>query len=82
MNQNKKGARKQIPDAKLLAFLAIYTREHGYSPNVREIGDGVGLHSTAATTYRLKQLVSAGLLVKRPKGVARAYALPPTPRPV
>ncbi|MBQ7567134.1 MAG: transcriptional repressor LexA [Oscillospiraceae bacterium] len=47
---------------RILAFIQDFIRENGYSPSVREIGDGVGLKSTASVHYQLAQLQRAGLL--------------------
>lgn len=47
---------------KILAFIQNFIRENGYSPSVREIGDGVGLKSTSSVHYQLDQLQKAGLL--------------------
>ena len=47
---------------RILAFIQDYIRKNGYSPSVREIGDGVGLKSTSSVHYQLSQLQRAGLL--------------------
>ena len=62
---------------RILAFIQGFIRENGYSPSVREIGDGVGLKSTSSVHYQLAQLQRAGLLTadgrkNRIVGVVRA----------
>lgn len=51
----------------ILQFINQFIRENGYSPSVREIGEGVGLRSTASVSYHLRALEAEGLL--RPAGV-------------
>jgi len=50
----------------ILRFVNQFIQENGYSPSVREIGEGVGLRSTASVSYHLQALQSKGLL--RPAG--------------
>lgn len=51
----------------ILNFVNQFVSENGYSPSVREIGEGVGLRSTASVSYHLQALQDKGLL--RPAGV-------------
>ena len=44
----------------ILQFLREYIGENGYAPSVREIMDGVGLHSTASVHYHLAALQESG----------------------
>ena len=46
----------------ILEFVNQFTQENGYAPSVREIGQAVGLSSTASVSYHLQQLQSKGLL--------------------
>lgn len=50
----------------ILRFVNQFIQENGYSPSVREIGEGVGLRSTASVSYHLQALQAKGLL--RPAG--------------
>lgn len=50
----------------ILNFVNQFVSENGYSPSVREIGEGVGLRSTASVSYHLQALQDKGLL--RPVG--------------
>lgn len=50
----------------ILRFVNQFVQENGYSPSVREIGEGVGLRSTASVSYHLQALQAKGLL--RPTG--------------
>ena len=46
----------------IVAFVQRFTQENGYPPSVREIGQAVGLRSTASVSYHLRQLQEKGLL--------------------
>ena len=45
-----------------IEFVDSFIRENGYSPSVREIGEAVGLRSTASVSYHLQALQEKGLL--------------------
>lgn len=55
-------------------FIVEYMITNLYAPSVREIGDGVGLASTATVNYYLEILEDRGLIEVREK-VARAIKL-------
>ncbi len=42
---------------KIMDFITRYIIQHGYSPTVKEIGDGVGLKSTSSVHSHVKQLI-------------------------
>ena len=44
----------------ILQYLEQYISENGYAPSVREIMEGVGLHSTASVHYHLEALRDSG----------------------
>jgi len=46
----------------ILSYVNQFIQENGYSPSVREIGEAVGLSSTASVSYQLRQLKQKGLL--------------------
>lgn len=46
----------------IVEFINNFIQENGYSPSVREIGEGVGLRSTASVSYHLQALQDKGLL--------------------
>ena len=46
----------------IVDFVNQFTLENGYAPSVREIGQAVGLRSTASVSYHLQQLQAQGLL--------------------
>ena len=56
---------------KIVEFVNAFIAENGYSPSVREIGEAVGLRSTASVSYHLQAL--------QEKGVFQAPAGPPSP---
>jgi repressor LexA len=59
----------------ILNFVDSYIQEYGYAPSVREIGQAVGLKSTASVAYHLQQLQEKGLLQgSGEKGRKRAIA--------
>ena len=55
---------------KILEFIRQFSQEQGYSPSIREIGEAVGLRSTASVSYHLQQLQEKGLL-QAPGGKGR-----------
>ena len=46
----------------ILDFVGSFIQENGYAPSVREIGQAVGLSSTASVSYQLRQLQAKSLL--------------------
>ena len=59
----------------IVDFVNSFIRENGYAPSIREIGQAVGLRSTASVSYHLQQLQKKGLLQgPNAKGVKRALA--------
>ena len=61
--------------AAILAWLRLYTAEHGYAPSVREICAALGLRSTATVHYHLRNLAEKGLISMEP-GRKRAISVP------
>lgn len=59
----------------ILTFLRSFAAENGYAPSVREIGQAVGLRSTASVQYHLNELSRAGL-IETDGGKNRAIRLP------
>ena len=46
----------------IMDYVNQFVQENGYSPSVREIGEAVGLRSTASVSYHLQALQEKGLL--------------------
>lgn len=46
----------------ILDYVNQFAQENGYAPSIREIGEAVGLRSTASVSYHLRQLQDKGLL--------------------
>ena len=46
----------------IMNFINEFVQENGYSPSVREIGEAVGLRSTASVSYHLQALQAKGIL--------------------
>ena len=59
---------------KIVAFVRQFSAENGYPPSIREIGEAVGLRSTASVSYHLQQLQEKGLL-QNPAGKGRKRAV-------
>ncbi len=59
--------------ALILDFVNAFICENGFAPSIREIGQAVGLRSTASVSYHLQQLQEKGLLLSPgTKGKKRA----------
>ena len=65
---------------KIVAFVNQFVQENGYAPSVREIGQAVGLRSTASVSYHLQQLKEQGLL-RGPEGKGHKRAVISAQRP-
>ena len=55
-------------------YIVSFSREHGYPPSVREIGEHVGLKSPSTVHFHLKGLEAAGLITKA-EGKTRAITV-------
>jgi len=64
----------------ILEFVNQFVQEHGFAPSVREIGEAVGLRSTASVSYHLQQLQAKGLLLS-PGAKGRKRAIVTAQRP-
>jgi repressor LexA len=58
----------------MLDFIMQYSRDHGYPPSIREIGQAVGISSTSVVNYNLNRLVDEGYL-DRHQNVSRGLRL-------
>ena len=59
----------------IVDYVNQFIQENGYSPSVREIGEAVGLRSTASVSYHLQALQQKGVLQSAgPKGRKRALS--------
>lgn len=58
----------------MLDFIQRYSRDHGYPPSIREIGEAVGISSTSVVNYNLNRLVEEGYL-DRHQNVSRGLRL-------
>lgn len=52
-------------DIQILDFIYMQIEENGFPPSVREIGEAVGLNSTATVHARLKKLEENGFIEKK-----------------
>lgn len=73
-------ARTSDKAQKILDFVNAFVQENGFAPSIREIGQAVGLRSTATVSYHLRQLEAGGLLVS-PGGKGRKRAIATVQRP-
>ena len=58
----------------MLEFIQSYIADHGYGPSVRELGEALGLRSTATVHYHLRALQEAGAIVME-EGKNRSISL-------
>lgn len=56
VNLQKKGSEE------VLKFIIEFQQENGYSPSMREIGDGVGIKSSSTVCYIMKYLEREGYI--------------------
>jgi len=61
-------------------FIQSSLKDNGYAPSIREIGEQVGLKSTASVQYQLEQLVDKGL-IRRGESKGRAMQNAPQDEP-
>jgi len=66
---------------RILEFIATTTRQRGYPPTVREIGEAVGLTSSSSVHSQLANLERKGLLRRDPSKPRAIVAEPDGPRP-
>ena len=64
----------------IVEFVNRFVQENGFAPSVREIGEAVGLRSTASVSYHLQQLKAQGLL-QAPEGKGRKRSIVANFRP-
>jgi len=58
-----------------LNFIQSYSDERGYSPNYREIADGLGLAATSGVNRLVKGLVARGYIAAMPGRRYRSIAI-------
>ena len=63
------------PEQNILIFLKAFVAEHGFSPTLTEIKEGIGYKSRGATYRYVCQLVDKGLLINQ-KSEKRGLRLP------
>ena len=61
--------------AEIYRFILQYTKDHGYPPSVREIGEAVNLKSPSTVHFHMKKLEAEGYILKA-DGKTRAISLP------
>ncbi len=64
----------------ILSYVNQFIQKNGYAPSVREIGQAVGLRSTASVSYHLSALQEKGLL-RSPGGKGSKRSIVTTQRP-
>lgn len=65
----------------ILGYLQSFSRDHGYPPTIREIGEAFGITSTNGVRYYLQMLERAGHL-KRTSKLSRGIELRAMARPL
>lgn len=58
--------RLTVRQREIVTFVAAYRAEHYVSPTYREIGEGVGLSSSASVAHQIDRLANLGVLRLRP----------------
>jgi repressor LexA len=53
-------------DATIVACIAEYTAEHGFSPTIRELQELLGYRSTSSIHFHIRKLSDAGILRYEP----------------
>lgn len=61
---------------KIYEFIVQYISLHGYSPNFREIADGVGLKSIQSVNYHLQKMLAMGMVETDHPACPRAIRVP------
>ena len=56
---------------RIMYFLTSFSKDNGYAPNIREIGDSISVSSTSLIDYYLNQLEEQGYIA-RDKHIARS----------
>jgi repressor LexA len=64
----------------ILDFIRRFSREHGFPPTIREIGEQVGISSTSVVSYNLNALEKKNR-IERDKSVSRGLRLVEEPAP-
>lgn len=74
MTGKEKGEVRRI---KILEFIKVYIKKHGYSPSYEEIKKGVGLKSKSSVYNHVQQMLDEGMLeTDAEKGASRALRVP------
>jgi repressor LexA len=71
----KKEADISARQQKMLDYIGVFWRDHGYPPSIRDIVSGCSLSSTSVADYNLKILEKKGL-IRRHREVSRGIELP------
>lgn len=61
-------------DEDAVEFIRRYARQRGFAPTVREVGEAVGLTSSASAAAMIDRLITAGVLRRTP-GVPRSLVV-------
>jgi len=80
----KSFARLSQRQQNMLRYLQRYTREYGFPPSIREIGDNCNIGSTSVVNYNLKRLVEAGYIERLgrvSRGLRIIASIPGEPQP-
>jgi len=75
MNEDTR-AQGKITREMIYYFIVRYVKKHGYSPTIREIGDGVYLSSSSSVHNHLKRMFDEGILETDDESSPRAIRVP------
>jgi repressor LexA len=62
---------------KIVTFVSLYIEAHGFSPTIREIGEGCGIKSTSTIAEQLVILEARGYVTRGIHGSQRALGIIP-----
>ena len=68
--------KQKVEDIEIISYIDNYIIEHGYAPSYREIGNAIGLSSTASVYSRIRGLFDNGQLETDVYNAPRAIRSP------
>ena len=73
----KRNLKKQERIIEAIRFIDSFTKENGYSPSIREIGEAMGVPSTSTVAEMMVEISSKGYIEqpKNGKRIARALKI-------
>ena len=60
--------KKSVKKDEVLRFIKEFMKEHGYTPTIREIGEGIGLASASSVHLWFNRLALDGEIIRQGDG--------------